>query len=108
MTDAEQMYRLTEAMGTLNANVHALLVANAEAAKQRDITVREMQELRAKVEDFASRLIKAEAAADEYDKIKTLGKGYLAGAVVSGAFAGGSIMIWFQDHIKAFIGAFKG
>jgi uncharacterized coiled-coil DUF342 family protein len=107
MTDNEQMFRLTEAMGTLNANVQALLIANAEAAKQRDKTVREVQELKSKVEDFASRLVKAEAAADEYDKIKTLGKGYLAGAVVSGAFAGGSIIIWFQDHIKGFIAAFR-
>lgn len=107
MTDNEQMFKLTEAVGTLNANVHALLIANADAAKRRETMAQDMYSLTEKVEDLGKRIIKAETAADEYQRIKTMGRGYLAGALVSGAIAGGSGMIWFYDHVKSFFGALK-
>lgn len=104
----EQLFRLTETIGALNANMSALLIANAEAAKQRETTARDMQELKTKVEDFGERLVKAEAAAAEYTALKTMGRGYLAGAAVSGAIAGGSALVWFQDHVKSLFGLLKG
>lgn len=108
MSSDEQLFRLTEAVGTLNANVTALLLAQAEAAKQRETAAKDLQSLKTKVEDFSERLAKTETAADEYLKIKTMGRGYLAGAAVSGAIAGGSALVWFQEHIKALFGMVRG
>lgn len=102
MTDSD--YKIHQLLGALSAKVDRLIEDQQEAAKKRETMAEDVATLRNQFDDIVPRVTRAEAAADEYTRIKTMGKGYLAGAVVSGAFAGGSVMIWFQDHIRAFIG----
>jgi len=99
--------KLYEAIGALTAKVDRLIDDQQEAAAKRELMSNDVASLKNQLEDILPRVAKSEAAAEEYTRIKTMGKGYLAGAVVSGAFAGGSVIIWFQDHIKAFVGVIR-
>lgn len=105
MTDDTQIYRM---LGELTAKVDRLIKDQEEASRRRDAMASDVAALKGDIEDMHPKLEKAVAAAEELDGIKKMGKGYIAGALVSGGIAGGGIALWVADHFKALFGLMKG
>jgi len=104
MTDDTQIYRM---LGELTAKVDRLIKDQEEASKRREAMANDVSSLKGDIEDMHPKLAKAVQAAEELDGIKKMGKGYIAGALVSGGIAGGGIALWIADHFKAVFSLMK-
>ena len=104
MTDDTQIYRM---LGELTAKVDRLIKDQEEASKRLEAMANDASSLKGDIEDMQPKLTKAVSAAEELDGIKKMGKGYLAGALVSGGIAGGGFVLWLTDHFKALFSLIK-
>lgn len=103
MTDDTQIYRM---LGELTAKVDRLIEDQREASKRRGAMANDVASLKGDIEDMHPKLAKAVSAAEELDGIKKMGRGYLTGVFAAG-IGGGSMLVYFKDHISSLSSLFK-
>ena len=64
---------------------------------------RKVDKLVTAIEAQAPRIEKGEKAADQLERISTMGKGYLFGVGLASAFGGGGVALALHDKIAAFL-----
>ena len=111
MTDSSD-----RAIGRLEGKVDRLLDAEERAADSRKATYERLEAIERKQEKtdaaiaaVAKRADRGALAADQLERISTMGKGYLIGVGVMSFLGGGGVVMFLHDSISPlFKAVFKG
>lgn len=106
------MDALNREIGVIMTELKHLRADVDQASDARKAQYARMEAIERKIDKLADvlertipRIEKGEEAANQLERISTMGRGYLFGVGVASAFGGGGLVMAFHDKVTAF---FKG